>query len=146
MSEFKTKNPEGSSSNWKLLHNDWDATISNLLEDNASDDDLIFIVDPGWDDYCLKALKLNRPEMKDTHRQGRLMDSGYRNFHLGRFNFNALRQQSSHPGSTIKIESSSLASSSRRLRMALAASFAPKSSMSWATALHALDLSILIGA
>ncbi|GKA46448.1 hypothetical protein Tco_0739331 [Tanacetum coccineum] len=68
MSEFKTKKPEGSSSNWKPLHSERDATTSNLLEDDVSDDDSIFIVDPGWDDYCLKALKLNRPEMKDAHR------------------------------------------------------------------------------
>ncbi|GKE86728.1 hypothetical protein Tco_1560470 [Tanacetum coccineum] len=32
-----------------------------------------------------------------------------------------------------------------RLRMALTASFATETSMSWATALHALDLSFLIG-
>ncbi|GKD10537.1 hypothetical protein Tco_1190222 [Tanacetum coccineum] len=68
MSEFKTKKPEESSSNWKPLRSDWDATTYNLLEDDASDDDSIFIVDPGWDDYCLKALKLNRPEMKDARR------------------------------------------------------------------------------
>ncbi|GJX14415.1 hypothetical protein Tco_0206173 [Tanacetum coccineum] len=51
---------------------------SNLLEDvakndkyaitgkgfsrvNDSSDDSILIVDPGWDDYCLQELKLNRP-------------------------------------------------------------------------------------
>ncbi|GJU56555.1 hypothetical protein Tco_1230269 [Tanacetum coccineum] len=32
-----------------------------FLEDNDSNDDSIFIVDPGWDDYCLQELKLNRP-------------------------------------------------------------------------------------
>ncbi|GJU87115.1 hypothetical protein Tco_1294661 [Tanacetum coccineum] len=66
MSEFKTNKLEKSSSNWKPLHSDWDATTSNFLEDGASDDDSIFIVDSGWDDYCLKALKLYRPEMQDA--------------------------------------------------------------------------------
>nr|GFA98653.1 hypothetical protein [Tanacetum cinerariifolium] len=62
-------------------HWDWDATISNFQEDDASNDgskyrynrkgfledddahsdDSIFIVDPRWDDYCLQASKLNRP-------------------------------------------------------------------------------------
>ncbi|GJU52434.1 gamma-tubulin complex component 2 [Tanacetum coccineum] len=32
-----------------------------FLEDDDSSDDSIFIVDPGWDDYCLQELKLNRP-------------------------------------------------------------------------------------
>nr|GEY98615.1 hypothetical protein [Tanacetum cinerariifolium] len=32
-----------------------------LEDDDARSDDLIFIVDPGWDDYCLQELKLNRP-------------------------------------------------------------------------------------
>nr|GEV83522.1 RNA-directed DNA polymerase [Tanacetum cinerariifolium] len=32
-----------------------------LEDDDARSDDLIFIVDPGWDDYCLQAIKLNRP-------------------------------------------------------------------------------------
>ncbi|GKC79682.1 hypothetical protein Tco_1130456, partial [Tanacetum coccineum] len=32
-----------------------------FLEDDESSDDSILIVDPGWDDYCLQALKLNRP-------------------------------------------------------------------------------------
>nr|GEY60999.1 heme peroxidase [Tanacetum cinerariifolium] len=79
--EFKIRKPEESSSNWKPWHRDWDATTSNFLEDNASNDDnkyrysrkgfledddarsddSIFIVDPGWDDYCLQELKLNRP-------------------------------------------------------------------------------------
>nr|GFA76993.1 hypothetical protein [Tanacetum cinerariifolium] len=60
-------------------HWDWDATTSNFSEDDTSNDDnkyrynrkgfledddsrsddLIFIVNPGWDDYCLQALKLN---------------------------------------------------------------------------------------
>ncbi|GKB09100.1 hypothetical protein Tco_0837412 [Tanacetum coccineum] len=31
------------------------------LEDDESSDDSILIVDPGWDDYCLQELKLNRP-------------------------------------------------------------------------------------
>ncbi|GKD18648.1 hypothetical protein Tco_1207806 [Tanacetum coccineum] len=80
-SEFKTKKPEESSLNWKPLHNDWAATTSKpkevqannpkdnkcrynrkgFLKDYDSSDDLIFIVDPGWDDYCLQELKLNRP-------------------------------------------------------------------------------------
>nr|GFA12154.1 putative polyprotein [Tanacetum cinerariifolium] len=80
MFEFKTRNPEESLSNWKPWHMDWDATTSNFLEDDASNDDnkyrynrkgfledddarsddSIFIVDPGWDDYCLQELKLNR--------------------------------------------------------------------------------------
>ncbi|GJW41597.1 hypothetical protein Tco_0067442 [Tanacetum coccineum] len=32
-----------------------------FLEDDDSSDDSIFIMDPGWDDYCLQELKLNRP-------------------------------------------------------------------------------------
>ncbi|GJT78503.1 hypothetical protein Tco_1045228 [Tanacetum coccineum] len=32
-----------------------------FLEDDESNDDSILIVDPGWDDYCLQELKLNRP-------------------------------------------------------------------------------------
>nr|GEW53835.1 ORFIII-like polyprotein [Tanacetum cinerariifolium] len=67
MFEFKTRKPEESSSNWKPWHKDWDATTSNFLEDDASNDDnkyrynrkgfledddarsddLIFIVDQG---------------------------------------------------------------------------------------------------
>ncbi|GKC19027.1 Orf y [Tanacetum coccineum] len=81
MFEFKIKKPEESSSNWKPWHKDWDATTSNhleeddtinddgkyrynrkgFLEDDESSDDSILIVDPGWDDYCLQALKSNRP-------------------------------------------------------------------------------------
>ncbi|GKB52689.1 putative polyprotein [Tanacetum coccineum] len=80
MFEFKTKKPEESSSNWKPRHKDWDAITSNypeedaikddgkyhynrkgFLEDDESSDDSILIVDPGWDDYCLQELKLNRP-------------------------------------------------------------------------------------
>nr|GEY21469.1 retrotransposon protein, putative, Ty3-gypsy subclass [Tanacetum cinerariifolium] len=81
MFEYKTKKPEDSSSNWKPWHRDWDATTSNFPEDDTSNDDnkyrynrkgfledddahsddSIFIVDPRWDDYCLQALKLNRP-------------------------------------------------------------------------------------
>nr|GEX28794.1 putative polyprotein [Tanacetum cinerariifolium] len=81
MFEFKIKKPEESSSSWKPWHRDWDATTSNFLEDDASNDDnkyhynrkgflkdddahsddLVFIVDPVWDDYCLQELKLNRP-------------------------------------------------------------------------------------
>nr|GEV49452.1 hypothetical protein [Tanacetum cinerariifolium] len=79
--EFKTKKPEESPLNWKPLHKDWAATTSKpnkvqaynskntkcrynrkgFLEDDDSSDDSIFIVDPGWDDYCLQELKLNRP-------------------------------------------------------------------------------------
>ncbi|GKA57633.1 Orf y [Tanacetum coccineum] len=80
MFEFKTKKPKESSSNWKPWHKDWDAITSNhpeddaikdggkyrynrkgFLEDDESSDDSILIVDPGWDDYCLQQLKLNRP-------------------------------------------------------------------------------------
>ncbi|GJU21609.1 hypothetical protein Tco_1154951 [Tanacetum coccineum] len=80
MFEFKTKKPEESSSNWKPWHKDWDAITSNhseddvikydgkyrynrkgFLEDDESSDNSILIVDPGWDDYCLQELKLNRP-------------------------------------------------------------------------------------
>ncbi|GJS09014.1 putative polyprotein [Tanacetum coccineum] len=80
MFESKTKKPEESSSNWKPWHKDWDAITSNhseddaikddgkyhynrkgFLEDDESSDDSILIVDPGWDDYCLQELKLNRP-------------------------------------------------------------------------------------
>ncbi|GKD00763.1 hypothetical protein Tco_1171037, partial [Tanacetum coccineum] len=80
MFEFKTKKLEESSSNWKPWHKDWDAITSNhseydaikydgkyhynrkgFLEDDESSDDSILIVDPGWDDYCLQKLKLNRP-------------------------------------------------------------------------------------
>ncbi|GJU77459.1 hypothetical protein Tco_1274529 [Tanacetum coccineum] len=32
-----------------------------FLKDDKNSDDSIFIVDPGWDDYCLQELKLNRP-------------------------------------------------------------------------------------
>nr|GEY36879.1 RNA-directed DNA polymerase, eukaryota, reverse transcriptase zinc-binding domain protein [Tanacetum cinerariifolium] len=32
-----------------------------LEDDDARSDDSIFIVDPGWDDYCVQASKLNRP-------------------------------------------------------------------------------------
>ncbi|GKE73836.1 hypothetical protein Tco_1535877 [Tanacetum coccineum] len=80
MFEFKTKKPEESSSNWKPWQKDWDTITSNnseddsikddgkyrykrkgFLEDDESSDDSILIVDPGWDDYCLEELKLNRP-------------------------------------------------------------------------------------
>ncbi|GJZ69932.1 hypothetical protein Tco_0633482 [Tanacetum coccineum] len=81
MSEFKTKRPEESSSNWMPLYNNWVATTSKpkevqtnnlednmyrynrkgFLEDDNSSDDSFFIVDPGWDDYCLQELKMNRP-------------------------------------------------------------------------------------
>nr|GFB57055.1 hypothetical protein [Tanacetum cinerariifolium] len=77
----QARKPEESSLNWKPWHRDWDATTSNFQEDDASNDgnkhrynrkgfledddarsdDSIFIVDPGWDDYCLQASKLNRP-------------------------------------------------------------------------------------
>ncbi|GKB73667.1 hypothetical protein Tco_0935079, partial [Tanacetum coccineum] len=68
----------------KPWHKDWDAITSNysndddntindddddkhrynrkgFLEDDESSDDSIFIVDPGWDDYTLQAIKSNRP-------------------------------------------------------------------------------------
>ncbi|GJZ75946.1 ORFIII-like polyprotein [Tanacetum coccineum] len=80
MFELKTKKPEESSSNLKPWHKDWDAITSNhlkedtinddgkyrynrkgFLEDDESSDDSILIVNPEWDDYCLQALKLNRP-------------------------------------------------------------------------------------
>ncbi|GKE57490.1 putative polyprotein [Tanacetum coccineum] len=80
MFEFKTNKPEESSLNWKPWHKYWDAITSNrseddainddgkyrynrkgFLEDDESSDDSILIVDPGWDDYCLQELKLNRP-------------------------------------------------------------------------------------
>ncbi|GKF45641.1 hypothetical protein Tco_0135443, partial [Tanacetum coccineum] len=32
-----------------------------FLEDDVRSDDSIFIVDPGWDDYSLQAIKSNRP-------------------------------------------------------------------------------------
>ncbi|GKG27071.1 hypothetical protein Tco_0402774, partial [Tanacetum coccineum] len=32
-----------------------------FLENDESSDDSIFIVDPGWDDYSLSAIKSNRP-------------------------------------------------------------------------------------
>ncbi|GKD72023.1 hypothetical protein Tco_1326113 [Tanacetum coccineum] len=80
-SEFKTKKPKESSLNWRPLHNDWATTTSKpkevqdytqeyntyhynrkgFLEDDDSSDDSIFIMDLGWDDYCLQELKLNRP-------------------------------------------------------------------------------------
>nr|GFA52000.1 hypothetical protein [Tanacetum cinerariifolium] len=79
--ESKTRKPEEFSSNWKLLHRDWDATASNfpendvstddnkdrynrkgfLKDDDARSDDSIFIVDPGCDDCFLQVIKLNRP-------------------------------------------------------------------------------------
>ncbi|GJS42793.1 hypothetical protein Tco_0567836 [Tanacetum coccineum] len=92
MFEFKTKKLEESSSNWKPLHNYWDAITSNLLEDDASNDkyrynrkgfledddssdDSILIVDPGWDDYCLQELKLNRPvPLCPEARRARMLD------------------------------------------------------------------------
>ncbi|GKA40518.1 hypothetical protein Tco_0733111 [Tanacetum coccineum] len=80
LSEFKTKKPEESLLNWKPLPSDWATTSKpkevqdytpednmyrysrkGFLEDDDSSDDSIFIVDPGWDDYCLQELKLNRP-------------------------------------------------------------------------------------
>ena len=82
MFESKTRKPEESSLSWKPSHNDWAAIISKpmevqdknpkekkcrynrkgfLVDSDDSDDDSIFIVDPGWDDYCLNTLKLNRP-------------------------------------------------------------------------------------
>ncbi|GJV73451.1 Orf y [Tanacetum coccineum] len=76
MFAFRTKKPEESSSNWKPWHKDWDAITSNysndddnknhynrkgFLEDDERSDDSIFIVDPGWDDYSLQAIKSNRP-------------------------------------------------------------------------------------
>ncbi|GKC84992.1 hypothetical protein Tco_1140709 [Tanacetum coccineum] len=79
MFESQTKKPEESSSNWKPWHKDWDAITSKhseddaikddgkyhynrkgFLEDDESSDDSILIVDPGWDDYCLQELNLNR--------------------------------------------------------------------------------------
>ncbi|GJW58076.1 Orf y [Tanacetum coccineum] len=61
-------------------HKYWDAVTSNhseddaikdgskyrynrkgFLEDDESSDNSILIVDPGWDDYCLQELQLNRP-------------------------------------------------------------------------------------
>ncbi|GJZ84851.1 hypothetical protein Tco_0650190 [Tanacetum coccineum] len=79
-SEFKTKRPEESSSNWRPLHNNWVATTSKpkevqtnnpednmyrynrkvFLEDYDSSDGSFFIVDSEWDDYCLQELKMNR--------------------------------------------------------------------------------------
>nr|GEX50300.1 ORFIII-like polyprotein [Tanacetum cinerariifolium] len=38
MFESKTRKPEESSFNWKLWHRDWDATTSNFLEDDVSND------------------------------------------------------------------------------------------------------------
>ncbi|GKF15838.1 hypothetical protein Tco_0057300, partial [Tanacetum coccineum] len=32
-----------------------------FLEDDERNDDSIFIVDPGWDDYSLQAIKSNHP-------------------------------------------------------------------------------------
>ncbi|GJV48853.1 heme peroxidase [Tanacetum coccineum] len=80
MFEFKIKKPEESSSNRKPWHKDWEEITSNqsendaikdddkyhnnrkgFLEDDESSDDSILIVDPGWDDYSLQALKLNCP-------------------------------------------------------------------------------------
>ncbi|GKA18321.1 putative polyprotein [Tanacetum coccineum] len=80
MFEFKIKKPEESSSNWKPWHKDWEEITSNqsendaikdngkyrynrkgFLEDDEGNDDSILIVDPGWDDYSLQALKSNRP-------------------------------------------------------------------------------------
>ncbi|GKG42795.1 hypothetical protein Tco_0477093, partial [Tanacetum coccineum] len=73
--------------NWKPWHKDWDAITSyysddntindddnainnddkyrynrkRFLEDDEGNDDSIFIVDPGWDDYSLQTIKSNRP-------------------------------------------------------------------------------------
>ncbi|GJR45116.1 ORFIII-like polyprotein [Tanacetum coccineum] len=83
----QNKEPKKSTSNLKPCHKDWDVITSNyseenaindddnsinddnkyrynrieFLEDDESSDDLIFIVDPGWDDYSLQAIKSNRP-------------------------------------------------------------------------------------
>ncbi|GKE38140.1 hypothetical protein Tco_1461545 [Tanacetum coccineum] len=94
MFEFKTKKPEESSSNWKPWHKDWDAITSNhseddainddgkyrynrkgFLEDDESSDDSILIVDPGWDDYCLQELKLNRPVLLCPEARRARMDA-----------------------------------------------------------------------
>ncbi|GKB01464.1 hypothetical protein Tco_0829508 [Tanacetum coccineum] len=80
MFEFKIKKPEESSLNLKPWHKDWEEITSNqsendainddgkyrynrkgFLEDDESSDDSILIVDPGWDDYSLQAIKSNRP-------------------------------------------------------------------------------------
>nr|GEW40722.1 hypothetical protein [Tanacetum cinerariifolium] len=55
---------------WRLVAQDLELSAAKeavkamkgfLEDDDARSDDSIFIVDPGWDDYCLQALKLNRP-------------------------------------------------------------------------------------
>ncbi|GJR21844.1 hypothetical protein Tco_0970371 [Tanacetum coccineum] len=46
-----------------------------FLEDDDSSDDSIFIVDPGWDDYCLQELKLNRPALVDIKVDRALKDT-----------------------------------------------------------------------
>ncbi|GKA74779.1 putative polyprotein, partial [Tanacetum coccineum] len=101
MFEFRTRKPEESSSNWKPWHKDWDAITSNyseedainddainddgkyrynrkgFLEDDESSDDSILIVDPGWDDYCLQTLKLNRPvPLCPEARRARIISEG----------------------------------------------------------------------
>ncbi|GKD84253.1 hypothetical protein Tco_1351092 [Tanacetum coccineum] len=80
MFEFKIKKPKESSLNLKPWHKYWEELTSNqlendainddgkyrynrkgFLEDDESSDDSILIMDPGWDDYSLQAIKLNRP-------------------------------------------------------------------------------------
>nr|GEY02342.1 heme peroxidase [Tanacetum cinerariifolium] len=106
-SEFKTKEAVESSLNWKPLHNGWAPTTSKpnkvqaynskdnkcrynrkgFLEDDDSSDDLIFIVDSGWDDYCLQELKLNRlipccPLMLEGPKCDKYVGHPYKNYYV----------------------------------------------------------------
>ncbi|GJV73445.1 Orf y [Tanacetum coccineum] len=76
---IQCKSPKYALDNQPKTTTNWDAITSNhseddaikddgmyhynrkgFLEDDESSDDSILIVDPGWDDYCLQELKLNR--------------------------------------------------------------------------------------
>ncbi|GKA41798.1 ORFIII-like polyprotein, partial [Tanacetum coccineum] len=63
--------------NYDAINNDDDAINDDnkyrynrkgFLEDDERNDDSIFIVDPGWDDYSLQAIKSNRPIYSDDNK------------------------------------------------------------------------------
>ncbi|GJU14847.1 hypothetical protein Tco_1142813 [Tanacetum coccineum] len=124
MLEFKIKKPEEFSLNWKPLHKDWDAITSNysddnvikdddndddntindddkyrynrngFLEDDESSDDSIFIVDPGWDDYSLQAIKSNRPiPLCPEARRARISHAGWKTKDFRGITFDQLEEK-----------------------------------------------------
>nr|GEV23630.1 putative reverse transcriptase domain-containing protein [Tanacetum cinerariifolium] len=102
MFESKTRKPEESSLNWKPWHRDWDATTSNFPEDDVSNDDnkyrynkkgfledndarsddSIFIVDPGWDDYCLQAYVIVCKSSTTTTTTTTIVILSFRSIHM----------------------------------------------------------------